>query len=64
VGVAQQWFDELDNLAFLNSGNESGSQVEEQFIGQRSQDMHKMYFDCAVNISPGTGEVCQSCVSI
>ncbi|ONK63850.1 uncharacterized protein A4U43_C07F19580 [Asparagus officinalis] len=62
VGVAQQWFDELDNLAFSKSVNESESQLEDQFIDQRSQDMHKVHFSCEVNLSPGTGEVVVSAV--
>lgn len=64
MGVAQQWFDELDNLAFSESHTDSGAQVEEQITDHSLHDMRKAHFDCAVNISPGTSEVCLSYVSI
>lgn len=62
VGVAQQWFDELDNLAFSKESNETGALVEEKFTLRNVQDTQKAHFECVVNISPGTGEVVVSAV--
>ncbi|KAH0459358.1 hypothetical protein IEQ34_012172 [Dendrobium chrysotoxum] len=60
VGVAQQWFDELDNLAFTNAGLdslESSGEVENKSVDKRFQDAGKVHFNCAVNVSPGTSEL-------
>lgn len=57
VGVAQQWFDELDNLAFSKPGLEADIQYEEVPPDRSFQDKDKVHFDCVVNISPGTSEV-------
>ncbi|KAG1338013.1 hypothetical protein COCNU_04G003190 [Cocos nucifera] len=62
VGVAQQWFDELDNLAFSKPGLEEDIQDEEIPPDRSFQDKDKVHFDCAVNISPGTSEVVVSAV--
>ncbi|XP_019709474.1 uncharacterized protein [Elaeis guineensis] len=62
VGVAQQWFDELDNLAFSKPGLEEDIQDEEVPPDRSFQDKDKVHFDCAVNISPGTSEVVVSAV--
>ncbi|KAK9282548.1 hypothetical protein L1049_005469 [Liquidambar formosana] len=56
VGVAQQWYDELDNLAFETT--ESKLNVEEDNIsldGNFQDD--QVHIDCAVKTSPGTSEV-------
>ncbi|KAK1290680.1 hypothetical protein QJS10_CPB18g01992 [Acorus calamus] len=58
VGVAQQWFDELDNLAFSQSSIEN----ETKFQERNSQTDKTVHIDCAVNISPGTSEVVVSAV--
>ncbi|PKU74642.1 hypothetical protein MA16_Dca004833 [Dendrobium catenatum] len=60
VGVAQQWFDELDNLAFTNAGLESlesSGEVDNKSIDESFQDAGKVHFNCAVNVSPGTSEL-------
>lgn len=60
VGVAQQWFDELDNLAFTNPELESleiGGEVYDKSTDKSFQDTGKVHFSCAVNVSPGTSEV-------
>ncbi|XP_062019533.1 uncharacterized protein LOC133736114 isoform X1 [Rosa rugosa] len=58
VGAAQQWYDELDNLAFSLSTPESELNVEDDRttsdIGFQDARVH---IDCAVNTSPGTSEV-------
>ncbi|KAE8692165.1 ABC transporter C family member 13 [Hibiscus syriacus] len=53
VGVAQQWYDELDNLAF-----ESELVIEDDnaTMDTNSQDK-RIHIDCIVNTSPGTSEV-------
>ncbi|KAL5997079.1 hypothetical protein ACLOJK_008007 [Asimina triloba] len=60
VGVAQQWYDELDNLAFSKPGSEPNNlaeEVEENISDISSQGGNTVHIDCAVNISPGTSEV-------
>lgn len=58
VGAAQQWYDELDNLAFSLSTPESELNVDDDCttsdIGFQDGKVH---IDCAVNTSPGTSEV-------
>ncbi|GAB4841300.1 hypothetical protein Ancab_039696 [Ancistrocladus abbreviatus] len=54
VGVAQQWYDELDNAAF--------SEPEVVFVEEKSNsdadvDDDRVQIDCTVSTSPGTGEV-------
>ncbi|XP_072974965.1 uncharacterized protein [Typha angustifolia] len=62
VGVAQQWFDELDNLAFTRPEVESEIQGEDALPDRSFQDSNRVHFDCAVNISPGKSEVVVSAV--
>ncbi|XP_068665525.1 uncharacterized protein [Aristolochia californica] len=62
VGVAQQWFDELDNLAFSKDGMEMPIDDEERNSNEDSEDEKSVHIDCAVNISPGTSEVIVSAV--
>ncbi|KAL5997071.1 hypothetical protein ACLOJK_007999 [Asimina triloba] len=60
VGVAQQWYDELDNLAFSKLGlkpNNQDAEVEENISDISSQGGNTVHIDCTVNISPGTSEV-------
>ncbi|XP_050381648.1 uncharacterized protein LOC126798668 isoform X2 [Argentina anserina] len=58
VGAAQNWYDELDNLAFSLSTSESELNVEDNSTTSDNgfQDA-KVHIDCAVNTSPGTSEV-------
>ncbi|XP_068666368.1 uncharacterized protein [Aristolochia californica] len=56
VGVAQQWFDELDNLAFSKDGMEMRIDDEERNSNEDSEDEKSVHIDCADNISPGTSE--------
>ncbi|KAJ1691693.1 hypothetical protein LUZ63_015848 [Rhynchospora breviuscula] len=57
VGVAQQWFDELDNLAFTEVQDENTVNKTEELIAENTIDKRKAHFDCAVRTSPGTCEV-------
>ncbi|GAB2242128.1 hypothetical protein Droror1_Dr00018903 [Drosera rotundifolia] len=55
VGMAQQWYDDLDNLVF-----EVVSEIPtstEDCIAARDLEDDKVCIDCAVNTSPGTSEV-------
>ncbi|OVA01596.1 hypothetical protein BVC80_9073g27 [Macleaya cordata] len=54
VGVAQQWFEELDNLAF--SRPEELSDEENKSPDSFHEDS-RVHINSAVNISPGTSEV-------
>ncbi|XP_076958626.1 uncharacterized protein LOC143634425 [Bidens hawaiensis] len=54
VGVAQQWYDELDDLASLTQ--KEVSTEEDKASNTKVQD-GKIIIDCAVNTSPGTSEV-------
>ncbi|XP_022771430.1 uncharacterized protein LOC111314388 isoform X2 [Durio zibethinus] len=56
VGIAQQWYDELDNLAF--STTESELVIEDDYATKdtNSED-ERIQIDCVVNTSPGTSEV-------
>ncbi|KAD3068506.1 hypothetical protein E3N88_36386 [Mikania micrantha] len=53
IGVAQQWYDELDDLASLT---EKENSKEDTTSDTKLQD-GKICIDCAVNTSPGTSEV-------
>ncbi|PIA61634.1 hypothetical protein AQUCO_00300866v1 [Aquilegia coerulea] len=55
VGVAQQWFDELDNLAF--SGPEASVDGANGASGTNIQGENRVHIRSAINISPGTSEV-------
>ncbi|KAI3898463.1 hypothetical protein MKX03_001361, partial [Papaver bracteatum] len=53
VGIAQQWFEELDdNLAF---SREELSEEEDKNLSNFHQDS-RVVINCVVNISPGTSE--------
>ncbi|URD74888.1 hypothetical protein MUK42_24900 [Musa troglodytarum] len=62
VGVAQQWFDELDNLAFSKMEDEPCSKDGEELPEEHFQVKDKIHFDCSITISPGTAEVVVSAV--
>jgi hypothetical protein len=65
VGVAQQWYDELDNLAFTTPEPELIVEDNITTKGNKFQD-ERVHINCAVNTSPGTSEVCLLifCISI
>uniref|UniRef100_A0A9I9E1N7 NHL domain-containing protein n=1 Tax=Cucumis melo TaxID=3656 RepID=A0A9I9E1N7_CUCME len=54
VGSAQQWYDELDSLAFSPQESEM---VEDNVRAQNYIGDNKVHIECAVNTSPGTSEV-------
>ncbi|KAA8550640.1 hypothetical protein F0562_002324 [Nyssa sinensis] len=54
VGIAQQWYDELDNLVFLPPEEELSAEEENISDGNLQG---RVCIDCAVNTSPGTSEV-------
>ncbi|PPR94288.1 hypothetical protein GOBAR_AA26393 [Gossypium barbadense] len=56
VGVAQQWYDELDNLAFWAPESELVVEDENATMDTNPEDK-RMHIDCVVNTSPGTSEV-------
>ncbi|KAB2003706.1 hypothetical protein ES319_D11G149600v1 [Gossypium barbadense] len=56
VGVAQQWYDELDNLAFWAPESKLVVEDENATIDTNPED-ERMHIDCVVNTSPGTSEV-------
>jgi len=59
VGVAQQWYDELDYLAAPQP--ESEINVLDDNLDKNSMvEDEKVRISCAVCTSPGTGEVCLS----
>ena len=59
VGVAQQWYDELDNLASLISPPESElNEEDDSTTSEVGFQNGKVFIDCVVNTSPGTSEVC------
>lgn len=57
VGVAQQWYDELDNLAFATPDTELTVEDNNTTKDNKYQD-ERVHINCAVNSSPGTSEVC------
>ncbi|KAL5711758.1 hypothetical protein ACHQM5_014003 [Ranunculus cassubicifolius] len=57
VGVAQQWFDELDNLAFSGTGSETSIDDENNSPGPKVQEKNRVQIHSVINISPGTSEV-------
>jgi hypothetical protein len=65
VGVAQQWYDELDNLAFATPDTELTVEDNNTTKDNKYQD-ERVHINCAVNSSPGTSEVCLLifCISI
>ncbi|KAK8701965.1 hypothetical protein V6N13_020339 [Hibiscus sabdariffa] len=56
VGVAQQWYDELDNLAFETPESELVIEDGNATADTNSQN-ERIHIDCVVNTSPGTSEV-------
>ncbi|KAK1551644.1 hypothetical protein Q3G72_001907 [Acer saccharum] len=56
VGAAQQWYDDLDNLAFSTTESELIVEDNNETSDLRSQD-ERVHIGCAVNTSPGTSEV-------
>ncbi|XP_013638337.1 PREDICTED: uncharacterized protein LOC106343617 [Brassica oleracea var. oleracea] len=60
VGVSQQWYDELDNLAkeIVNPElAEEDEEEQEEDISEISEDDGRIHIDCSVNTSPGTSEL-------
>ncbi|KAL0744226.1 hypothetical protein Bca4012_085739 [Brassica carinata] len=61
VGVSQQWYDELDNLAkeIVNPelAEEAEEEQEEDTSLVESEDDGRIRIDCSVNTSPGTSEL-------
>ncbi|KAF8712812.1 hypothetical protein HU200_028584 [Digitaria exilis] len=59
VGIAQQWYDELDNLAFSEVAEEPSTVHggDEKPADQSYQDQRRVQFTCTVNVSPGTCEL-------
>ncbi|KAJ8534586.1 hypothetical protein K7X08_016314 [Anisodus acutangulus] len=56
VGVAQQWYDEIDHLAF--STPEVEATIEEGTMSRAEEIPEgKVEISCSVNLSPGTSEV-------
>ncbi|KAF3785885.1 NHL repeat-containing protein 2 [Nymphaea thermarum] len=56
VGVAQQWYDELDNLAFASTNAVSELNDEQAEFGNPQGD-RSAHIDCCVSTSPGTSEI-------
>ncbi|KAL4643971.1 hypothetical protein ACB092_02G130100 [Castanea dentata] len=56
VGVAQQWYDELDSLAFSTPETELTVEDDNITKDNKFQD-ERVHINCAVNTSPGTSEV-------
>ncbi|KAJ4728504.1 NHL repeat-containing protein 2 [Melia azedarach] len=56
VGVAQQWYDELDTLAFSTTESEANIEDDTTASDLMSDD-DSVHINCAVNASPGTSEV-------
>ncbi|KAL7113285.1 hypothetical protein ACP275_04G053100 [Erythranthe tilingii] len=55
VGVAQQWYDEIDNLSFSTPQEESSTIEQSKIPGEELQE-GKLRIRCTVNTSPGTSE--------
>ncbi|WVZ95198.1 hypothetical protein U9M48_040992 [Paspalum notatum var. saurae] len=64
VGIAQQWYDELDNLAFSEVAEEPATSHggDDKPADQSYQDQRRVQFTCAVSVSPGTCELVASAV--
>ncbi|TVU43467.1 hypothetical protein EJB05_09942 [Eragrostis curvula] len=61
VGIAQQWYDELDNLAFSEVAEEpTAHEGDDKPADQSYQDLRTVQFTCTVNVSPGTCELVAS----
>ncbi|CAA0833436.1 NHL domain-containing protein [Striga hermonthica] len=55
VGIAQQWYDEIDNLSFSVPQEESSTKEEIGRAGEEVQE-GKLRIGCTINTSPGTSE--------
>ncbi|KAL6857238.1 hypothetical protein ACP4OV_018620 [Aristida adscensionis] len=61
VGIAQQWYDELDNLAFSEVAEEAAvREGDDKPADQSYQDQRRVHFTSVVNVSPGTCELVAS----
>jgi hypothetical protein len=61
VGIAQQWYDEIDNLAFSEAAEEpTVHEGDDKPADECHQDQKSVHFTCAVNVSPGTCELVAS----
>ncbi|KAI3449881.1 hypothetical protein Pfo_006546 [Paulownia fortunei] len=56
VGVAQQWYDEIDNLSFSTPPEESSTEEESRPPSEEVQE-GRVRIGCTINTSPGTSEV-------
>lgn len=57
VGVAQQWYDELDNVAFSTPESELIIEDDDSTSSDTKGQDGRIRIDCTVNSSPGTSEV-------
>lgn len=61
VGIAQQWYDEIDNLAFSEVAEEPAvHKGDDKPADECHQDQKSVHFTCAINVSPGTCELVAS----
>ncbi|KAG8086732.1 hypothetical protein GUJ93_ZPchr0010g8051 [Zizania palustris] len=61
VGIAQQWYDEIDNLAFSEAAEEpTQHEGDDSPADGNYQDQRRVHFTCTVNVSPGTCELVAS----
>uniref|UniRef100_A0A0E0LQZ1 NHL repeat-containing protein 2 n=1 Tax=Oryza punctata TaxID=4537 RepID=A0A0E0LQZ1_ORYPU len=61
IGIAQQWYDEIDNLAFSEVPEEpTVHEGDEKPSDGSYQDQRRVHFTCVVNVSPGTCELVAS----
>uniref|UniRef100_A0A0E0I719 Uncharacterized protein n=1 Tax=Oryza nivara TaxID=4536 RepID=A0A0E0I719_ORYNI len=61
VGIAQQWYDEIDNLAFSEVPEEPTVHEGDENLSDGSyQEQRRVHFSCVVNVSPGTCELVAS----
>ncbi|KAM0919369.1 hypothetical protein ACQ4PT_008278 [Festuca glaucescens] len=61
VGIAQQWYDEIDNLAFSEAAEEPAvHKGDDKPADESHQDQKSVHFTCAINVSPGTCELVAS----
>ncbi|KAK6164260.1 hypothetical protein DH2020_001124 [Rehmannia glutinosa] len=56
VGVAQQWYDEIDNLSFSTPEEDLSKEEESRHQGDKVQE-GRVRIGCTINTSPGTSEV-------
>ncbi|KAM0876182.1 hypothetical protein ACQ4PT_036287 [Festuca glaucescens] len=61
VGIAQQWYDEIDNLAFSEAAEEPAvHKGDDKPADESHRDQKSVQFTCAINVSPGTCELVAS----